>query len=361
MHPINKFIRVPERRIIERIGTILIAVSAIILFAPVLTAQTSGTIQSFGDGISAKKFFASTIDKDNSVWFLTESGIVSFDGAKWTLHNKNQKVAQSAAQGIVYGSSSTGQELLLATPQGAAVASLPVNENSGVTLFNPENSKILSNNVLALAIGQKEQKWFGTDKGISGLNNGTWLKNNYEERYPEPIFEAFPITSMATSANGDSLYVGSKGSGVMRVYRDDLDAISGASEYLAWGPIQMPSDTVLSIHISADGTQWIGTPQGVARHKGYKTLEGWSVFTTTEGLANNFVQAINSDSKGNLYFGTRNGLSVFDGTKWTTFNVANGLSGNNILTIAVDKMDCVWLGTDNGATSLKSGKFTIYR
>ena len=292
---------------------------------------------------------------------LQNQELLSFDGTKWTLHNKNQKVAQAAAQGIVFGSSSSGQELLLATPQGASVASLPVNENSGVTSFNPENSKILSNNVLALAIGQKEQKWFGTDKGISGLNNGTWLKNNYEDRYPEPIFEAFPITSMATSANGDSLYVGSKGSGVMRVYRDDLDAISGASEFMAWGPIQMPSDTVLSIHISADGTQWIGTPRGVARHKGYKTLEGWTVFTTAEGLVNDVVQAINSDSKGNLYFGTGNGLSVFDGTNWTTYKVANGLASNNILTIAVDRNDCVWLGTDNGATSLKDGKFISYR
>ena len=67
---------------------------------------------------------------------------------------------------------------------------------------------------------------------------------------------------------------------------------------LAWGPILMPSDTVYSVHISADGTQWIGTPRGVARHTGYKTLEGWTVFTTAEGLADDFVQAINSDSKG---------------------------------------------------------------
>jgi len=361
MYLINKIFKILKGitagRIIKNVTVSLMAG----LFTSLLPAQTSGTIQSFGEGITAKKFYASTIDKDNSVWFLTESGIVSFDGTKWTLHNKNQDIISAGAQGIVYGSSAAGQELLLATPKGAAVASLPVDAKSGVSSFNPENSKILSNNVLALAIGQKEQKWFGTDKGISGLNKGTWLKNNYEERYPEPIFEAFPITSMATSANGDSLYVGSKGSGVMRVYMDDLDAISGASEYLAWGPIQMPSDTVLSIHISADGTQWIGTPRGVARHKGYKTLEGWTVFTTAEGLINDVVQAINSDSKGNLYFGTSNGLSVFDGTNWTTYKVANGLAGNNILTIAVDRKDCVWLGTDNGATSFKDGKFISYR
>jgi ligand-binding sensor domain-containing protein len=361
MHPIKKLIIVSKGRIIERIGTMMIAFSLSILLPPVLTAQTSGSVKEFGEGISAKKFYSSAIDKDNTVWFLTESGIVSFNGTKWTLHNKNQKVLQTSAQGIVYSSSSTGNEIMLATARGAAVASLPLDEKSGVSSFNPENSKILSNNVLALAIGQNGQKWFGTDKGISGLKNGTWLKNNYEDRYPDVIFETFPITSMATSANGDSLYVGSKGSGIMRVYRDNLDAISGASEYLAWGPILMPSDTVYSIHISSDGTQWIGTPRGVARHKGSKTLEGWTVFTTAEGLANDVVQAINSDSKGNLYFGTVNGLSVYDGTKWTTFKVANGLSGNNILTISIDRNDCIWIGTDSGVTCLKEGKFISYR
>ncbi len=140
-----------------------------------------------------------------------------------------------------------------------------------------------------------------------------------------------------------------------------MDAVSGASEYAEWGPILMPSDNVYNIHITPDGTQWFGTDKGVARHIGYNTLEGWSVFTTEEGLADNFVQAINSDSKGNLYFGTRNGLSVFDGNRWATFKTEQGLASNNILTIAVDRNDRIWVGTDNGVTSLYNGRFTIYR
>jgi ligand-binding sensor domain-containing protein len=356
-----KMIKVVKERLIAIINTILIAFFFAGQFTSVTTAQTSGTVQSFGEGISAKKFYSSTIDENNTVWFLTESGILSFDGTKWTLHNKNQKVTPTGAQGIAYDFSSVGHELLLATPQGATVASLPIDAKSGVKTFNSENSKILSNNILALAIGQRDLRWFGTDKGISGLNNGKWLTNSYDDTYPELVFQIFPITAMATSINGDSLYIGSKGGGVMRVYRNDLDAISGASEYVGWGPILMPSDTVYSIHISADGTQWIGTNRGVAKHTGYKTLEGWTVFTTADGLADDFVQAINSDSKGNIYFGTKNGLSVFDGTKWITYKIEDGLAGNRILTIAVDKKDVIWLGTDNGVSNFRNGKYTSYR
>jgi hypothetical protein len=348
-------------RISCRICIFLIASFITGLYTPVVMAQTAATVQSFGVGISAKFFYSSTIDDNNTVWFLTEAGVVSFDGMKWVLHNANSNVASTALKDIEHGVTSNGKELWLASPSGVTVAALPIEAKSVVTTLNPENSKILSSNVLALATGKKDLMWFGTEKGISAVNKGKWLTNSYDDRYPEGIFEVFKITSMATTSNGDSLFIGSRGGGVMRVYRNDVDAVSGASEYLAWGPILMPSDSVYCIHIARDNTQWFGTDKGVAKHAGYKTLEGWIVYTSADGLANDFVQAISSDSKGNIYFGTKDGLSVFDGTKWTSYKIKDGIASNNILTIAVDRKDCVWLGTDNGVTCFNNGKFASYR
>ena len=348
-------------RINYRIRKFLISSLAAILLFPSISAQTSGSFQPLGEGISAKNFFASTVDEDNTVWFLTEFGILSFDRAKWVLHNKNRKVTSAGLKSVVYDFSSYGPELWIATSTGATVASLPVDARSGATTYYLDNSKIISENVLAVAVGKKELRWFGTDKGISAFKSKKWLTNAYARKYPEGMFQDYPITSMATSIDGDSLYIGTLGGGVLRVFRNDVDAVSGASEYAAWGPILMPSDSVYSVHISTDGTQWFGTNRGVAKHSGFKTLEGWIVFTSSDGLADDFVQAINSDSKGNIYFGTKNGLSVFDGTKWTSYKIEDGLAGNSILTIAVDKQDVVWLGTDNGVSSFMNGKFKSYR
>jgi ligand-binding sensor domain-containing protein len=348
-------------RIPARIHSSLIATIMALLFIPLVNAQTSGSAQSLGEGISAKKFYSSTVDQDNTIWFLTESGIVSFDGTKWTLHNKNRKVATTGLKNLVYDFSSYGPELWIATQQGATVASTPVDAKSGATTYYADNSKILSENVLAVAVGKKEMRWFGTDKGISAFKSKKWLTNSYSRTIPEGTFQDYPITSLATSIDGDSLYIGTLGAGVLRVFRNDVDGVSGASDYAAWGPILMPSDTVYSVHVTADGTQWIGTRRGVARHTGYKTLEGWTIFTSAEGLSDDFVQAISSDSKGKIYFGTKKGLSVLDGEKWTPYKLEDGLTSNNILTITVDKTDCVWLGTDNGVSSFKNGKFTNYR
>jgi len=347
-------------RIFPRVNVLLITAVISGLFIPETTAQTTIT-QSFGGEIVAEKFYSSTVDDDNTVWFLTESGIFSFDGSKWTVHDKNRRVTTKEMKSVVYDSSSFGSELWIASPMGATVVSTPVDARSGATTYYLDNSEILSENVLAIAIGKNELRWIGTDKGISAFKSSKWLANNYSRKYPEDLFKDYPITSMYPSVYGDSLLVGTMGGGVLRVYRNDVDAVSGASDYAQWGPILMPSDNVYSVYVTPGGTQWIGTDNGVARHSGHNTLENWRVFTADDGLADNLVQAINSDGKGNLYFGTKNGLSVFDGTNWITYRVDEGLVSNNVLTIAIDKNNVVWLGTDNGVTCIKNGKFINYQ
>jgi hypothetical protein len=323
-------------------------------------SNTKTTSLTFGPGFTAKTFYSAVVDNDNTKWFLTEAGIVSFDGGKWSIHNRNRKVPTENLKDLAFDISSYGRELWIATPQGATVATLPVDARSGATTYYSENSTISSDNVLSVAIGKSPLRWFGTDKGISAFYNKKWLKNAYQRKYPEGMFKDFPITAMAASPDGDSLYVATDGAGVSRLFRNDVDGISGASEYAQWGPINMPSDRVYSICITPDGTQWFGTDLGVARHTGYNTLNNWTVFDTKNGLVNNYVQAIAVDKKGKLWFGTKGGVSAFDGSSWTSYSDSNGLNSNNVLCITVDKEGVVWLGTDKGVTSINNGKLTNY-
>jgi ligand-binding sensor domain-containing protein len=123
----------------------------------------------------------------------------------------------------------------------------------------------------------------------------------------------------------------------------------------------MPSDKVYSICIAPDGTQWYGTDKGIARHTGNRTLDNWTVFSTENGLVNNFVQAIAIDMKGKLWFGTKGGVSVFDGSSWSSFTTNDGLKSNNIQCIAIDKNGIVWLGADNCIMSFNNDEFTIFK
>jgi ligand-binding sensor domain-containing protein len=226
--------------------------------------------------------------------------------------------------------------------------------------YSAENAPILSNDVLGIAAGESTICWIGTARGVSALNKDKWLNPDYDMHYPESVFELFPITSMATNLKGDSLYVGTAGGGIARIYRDDLDGISGASVYAQWGPIDLPSDNIRSVYIAPDGTKWFGTEEGIARHTGENTLDNWTVFTTENGLIDNYVQAICGDQKGNIWFGTKAGISVFNGSSWTSYTQDNGLASNNILSIATDKTGNIWIGTDVGITSYANGEFINY-
>jgi ligand-binding sensor domain-containing protein len=170
-----------------------IALSAVVIlltafFSPNIKCQQAGSVQPLGEDIAVKRFYSSAVDEKNVVWFLTEAGIVSFNGSKWALHNKNRKVASGDLKDIAYDFSSYGPELWIASPVGATVVSTPVDARSGATTYYQDNSKILSDNVLAVAIGKKELRWFGTGKGVSAFKSRQWLTNDYNRRY----LKAFP-------------------------------------------------------------------------------------------------------------------------------------------------------------------------
>ena len=315
---------------------------------------------SIGAHIQAKNFFSVVVDDDNVKWFLTEAGIVSYDDNEWKWNNENRQIPAQDLKAMAYDSSEFGMELWLASPKGATVASIPVDARSGATTYYSDNSTILSENVLSVAVGKTSLRWFGTDKGISAFDNDKWLTPAYERKYPGYMFQDFPITSMATNPGGDSLYVGTKGAGVARVYKNDVDAVSGASEYAQWGPIQIPSDNINCICIARDGTQWFGTDKGVARHIGNITMENWVTLNEEDGLVNNNVQAIAVDYRGRVWIGTSGGVTVFYRSSMTSITKEDGLASNNILSIAMDKEGVIWFGTDSGVTSYWRGELTNF-
>lgn len=64
-------------------------------------------------------------------------------------------------------------------------------------------------------------------------------------------------------------------------------------------------------------------------------------YTPRDGLVGNKVRFINQDSKGRLYFGTTNGLSIYDGSRFTNYNTENGLATdliNGILEMGDDSV-----------------------
>lgn len=114
------------------------------------------------------------------------------------------------------------------------------------------------------------------------------------------------------------------------------------------------------------GNKWIGftnslatSPAAVAK---YNVLGGfWTYYcsSNTPAFPSNRVNAIASDTMGNVYFGTIAGLVKYDGVNFTKYTTANGLPDDNILSI-----DCignmVYIGTNNGLCRYNGAVFYTY-
>lgn len=98
----------------------------------------------------------------------------------------------------------------------------------------------------------------------------------------------------------------------------------------------------------------------------HEAIYNFKVLTRDDGLGHNHVECIFQDSDGFIWFGTRNGLSRYDGYEFTTYRNSpkeNSISGNWVLSINEDKEGNLWIGTNhNGASRFnkKTGTFKVY-
>jgi len=67
---------------------------------------------------------------------------------------------------------------------------------------------------------------------------------------------------------------------------------------------------------------------------------------------NTAVQDIVQDGFGRIWFATRNGISVYDGTTWSSYSTANGLPTLSVLRIQSDDRGWIWAVGDNPRSTL---------
>jgi signal transduction histidine kinase/ligand-binding sensor domain-containing protein len=79
-------------------------------------------------------------------------------------------------------------------------------------------------------------------------------------------------------------------------------------------------------------------------------------FDRISGLSNNIVQAIYQDHLGFMWFGTENGLSMYDGYNFTEFHYnpedTHSLSANGVVGVFEDSKGVLWVSTDEGINRL---------
>lgn len=107
-------------------------------------------------------------------------------------------------------------------------------------------------------------------------------------------------------------------------------------------------DNVICVDVDASDNIWFGTQDGVSVFDGVN----WTNHTTATdpGLVDNTIQAIYVTNSGDVWIGTDFGVSIYNGSSWSTYTTTDGLGNNQVKCIAEDANGDIWFGTNNGAS-----------
>jgi ligand-binding sensor domain-containing protein len=314
-------------------------------------AQTWESFTAATSGLPDNMVNSITISSDGSVWFATDSGLASYKNDVWNVFFKNDDGLSSNKINFVSFLPLDSNKLWAASNSGATI----LNVDSSSSISDPQyitkaNNNIVSDTVRVIDLDGLSDNWIGTDKGLSVItNSGVY---NFTE---ENGFESSKVNSLK-SLSDNWVHIGTAGGGVKRLKYNGIDAVTSASEIITtWSGLA--SDSVLTIYVTDDTLRWYGTTEGVSTHFGEDTkdINSWGRYSTlTSDIIDNYVRAIIRDDYGNMWFGTRKGLSKLspDKSTWQSFTEQDGLIGNNIFDLEVDSDNNLWIATDKGVSYL---------
>lgn len=212
-------------------------------------------------------------------------------------------------------------------------------------------------------------------------NKTIWMGtyNDYLWRHDGKDFTKFDLsgstvkTQFNIAIDGESIWVGTDGGLLLFEPGRGVTKSFHRNDGLV-------SDSVSVLFIDLCGNLWYGTPGfGIGKYDGlnwyrYDTSgqyrwnsDQWDTLSSCSSgncPSDNYINAINGDSRGNKYFGTASrGLSFVDGadTVWTNLTLTDAdTSGKHaVQAIGIDRFDHKWLGTLEGICELDANNTVV--
>ena len=117
----------------------------------------------------------------------------------------------------------------------------------------------------------------------------------------------------------------------------------------------LANNQVICIYEDKAGIIWFGTRAGVSRYDG-KSFRNFTM--KGEHWYDNFITTIMEDKTGKLWIGTRYNVSIYDGKTFTTLTNKSGEAIVDVWSIIEDKEGNIWLGGWDGLRRYDENTFT---
>lgn len=303
-------------------------------------------------------------DPQGFLWIASNGGLTRYDGYNFYTYNGRNGLQVSAINEILLDKDST---LWIASRNGLI-------HFTGNTfyVYNKE-SGLPGDNVTDIAFDRDQHLWFACiEKGVGKLSKNSMTI--YDESSKLPLNGLHKLT--VDSAN--TVVIGYWGAGckllrkdntlfsfkdvynysteaVTSLYSDKRGGIWTGSYGIAfckWGPThntRCQVRTGVAYYIGSafledsKGHMWLCTGEGGLAKM---TDDGYTIYTTKQGLTSNKITCITEDSNHNIWVGTQDGgLNRITPGSFRSYSASDGLSDKNIASLCMTKRGILLIGT----------------
>jgi len=260
------------------------------------------------EGLPQTSVGAVAQSRDGYLWLGTGSGLVRFDGVRFTLLEAGRVEALAAdPEGRMWAGFTDGR--LVTWMQG---------QRHAIWAARPGQS------VLSLLWGTPGTLWIGTSEGLVRWHGGRL------EKVPLPRCATDCRITALTRGQDGSLWIGTGSIGVIHLGGSEPAALTARDG--------LPDDRVQALAMTADGALWVGTQRGLGRFQGR-----WTTFFNGRDLPPSVIYSLLQDKAGNLWAGTRRSLYRFRQGGFEEFPAKGTPFG--VRTLCEDSEGSLWVGT----------------
>jgi ligand-binding sensor domain-containing protein/signal transduction histidine kinase len=284
------------------------------------------------DGLPEQTVQAFAQTADGYLWIGTTGGLLRFDGAHFTVFDRQNTAALH--ENSVFCLMVAKDGTLWAGTEGGGLVSYAKGEFRSWPGIDGKTTDF----VRVVKQDQDGSIWTGTDGGLLRLNGDRFVRVD-----GTPAIPALAVHSIYCDG-ASRLWVG--GSRLMVIDRTNSKVYSLGAE--------SSQNQVKSILRTSDGTLWVGTVSGLNR-----MLPGQDRFERVEGISST-VRVLRQTADGVLWIGSI-GQGVFTLTerKLVQITAPSSLPSNTVLDFFEDKEGDFWIGTQTGMVRLTRSKVII--
>ncbi|HOT13513.1 MAG TPA: two-component regulator propeller domain-containing protein [Bacteroidales bacterium] len=223
---------------------------------------------------------------------------------------------------------------------------------------NPSDPASLPNNViLKLYIDKDDKLWVASYYGgLSYFDGQKFVRFKHDDKNPQSLSDD-KVWDIFEDSQGN-FWIGTLGSGL-----DLFDRKKNIFYHYKYGEVNSVSSNYI-LHIAEDKNRnlWLATALGVnmLEHKTGRFVYFNNIPSDKNSLCNNNVTFVFPDSRGLIWIGTREGLSIYNPftRKINSYFMNDGLPSNTIQSITEDNLHHIWISTTNGLTRFFIKSFT---